>query len=130
MTGHYREKESFREAIQVIIEQTKNLGSLYDVEIDHQEQTIPRILDEAAFAVVKRKLTRYALNLSVREESTTKRIADDIDEGKEEEFEFDPDEGYTLGYKLPARYNLPCRHWMYTSVVKEVSLPLSLFHPR
>jgi hypothetical protein len=57
-------------------------------------------------------------------------MADDIEEGKEEEFEFDPDEGCTFGCELPTRFCLPCKHWMYNSVVEEVPLPLSLFHPR
>jgi hypothetical protein len=57
-------------------------------------------------------------------------MADDIEEGKEEEFEFDPDEGCTFGCELPIRFCLPCRHWMYNSVVEDVPLPLSLFHPR
>jgi hypothetical protein len=57
-------------------------------------------------------------------------MADDIEEGKEEEFEFDPNEGCTFGYKLPTRFCLPCKHWMYNSVIEEVPLPLSLFHPR
>jgi hypothetical protein len=80
--------------------------------------------------VVKRKLTLYALELSMREWSTTKRMADEIDEGMEEEFEFDLDEGCTFGCELPVRYGLPCRHWMYNCLVEEVPLPLSLFHPR
>jgi hypothetical protein len=57
-------------------------------------------------------------------------MADNIKEGKEEEFEFDPNKGYKFGCKLPTRYYLPCRHWMYASVVKEIPLPLSFFHPR
>jgi hypothetical protein len=57
-------------------------------------------------------------------------MAGDIEEGKEEEFEFDPDKGYTFGYKLLIRFYLPCRHWMYNSVVEDVPLPLSLFHPQ
>jgi hypothetical protein len=57
-------------------------------------------------------------------------MADNIEEGKEEEFEFDPNNGYTFGCELPTRFYLPCRHWMYTSMVEEVPLPLSLFYPR
>jgi hypothetical protein len=72
----------------------------------------------------------YALELSIPEWSATKRMADNIKEGKEEEFEFDPNVGCTFGCELPARYSLPCRHWMYTSIVEDCPLPLSLFHPR
>jgi hypothetical protein len=42
----------------------------------------------------------------------------------------DPDEGCTFGCELPASFGLPCKHWMYASVVGECPLPLSLFHPR
>lgn len=57
-------------------------------------------------------------------------MADDIEEGKEEEFKFDLDMGCSFGCELPARFGLPCRHWMYSSVVEDCPLPLSLFHPR
>jgi hypothetical protein len=60
-------------AIQVIVEQTKELGRLYDAEINHQRRTIPRILDEAAFTSIKRKVTRYALDLAIREWSATRK---------------------------------------------------------
>jgi hypothetical protein len=62
-------------------------------------------------SLLLRKLTRYALNLTMTEWSATKRIADDIEEGKEDEFKFDLDsaEGCTFGYELPARYSLLMR---------------------
>jgi hypothetical protein len=97
-------------AIQVIVEQTCELGRQYDAEINRQRRTTPRILDGAAFFAVKRKLTQYALELSIWEWSATKRMADDIKGGKEEEFEFNLDKGCTFGCELPARYGLPCRH--------------------
>jgi hypothetical protein len=59
---------------------------------------------------VRKKVTHYALELSILEWFTTKRMANDIEEGKEEEFEFDPNIGCTFGCELPARYGLPCRH--------------------
>jgi hypothetical protein len=71
---------------------------------------------------------QYALELSIKEWSATKRMADDIEEGKEEEFYFDVDKGCTFGCELLVRFGLLCRHWMYTSVVEECPLPLSLFH--
>jgi hypothetical protein len=106
-------------AIQIILQQTKNLGKQYDAEINQQWRSTPRILDLAAFGAVKSKLTHYALDLSSWEWTATKRMADDIEEGKEEEFEFDPDKGCTFDCELPAKFGLPCRHWMYTSVVEE-----------
>jgi hypothetical protein len=74
--------------------------------------------------------THYALELTATEWSATKQLADDIEDRKEEEFELDPDVGCSFGCELPIRYGLPCRHWMYASVIKEYPLPLSLFHPR
>jgi hypothetical protein len=118
------------QAVQTIVEQTKELGRRYDAEINQQRRTTPRILDNAAFSAVKRKLTHYALELVVPEWSATKRMADDIEDRKEEEFEFDPNIGCTLGCELPARYSLPCKHWMYMSLVEDCPIPLSLFHPR
>jgi hypothetical protein len=117
-------------AIMIILNQTQLLGRQYDDDINQQWRTTPRLLDLAAFSAVKSKLTHYTLELSSREWSTTKKMADDIEEGKEEEFEFDPCVGCTFGCELPARFGLPCRHWMYSSIVEERPLPLSLFHPR
>jgi hypothetical protein len=57
-------------------------------------------------------------------------VNDIEDEEKEkEEFEFDLDKGCTFGCELPARYSLPCRHWMYISIVEKCPLPLLLFYP-
>ena len=78
---------------------------------------------------MKRKLTLYALGLSSQEWSATKRMADNIEEGKEDEFNFDVDKGCTFGCELPARFGLPCRYWIYASIVEECPLPLPLFHP-
>ncbi len=66
----------------------------------------------------------------MREWMETKKMVDRIEEGKEEEFEFDIDKGCSFGCELPARYCLPCKHRMYTSVIEQCQLPLSLFHPR
>jgi hypothetical protein len=82
----------------------------YNVKINQQRRTTLQILNKEAFSVVKKKLTHYALKLSIIEWSTIKRIADDIEEGKEEEVEFDRNVGCTLSCKLLARYSLPCRH--------------------
>ena len=57
-------------------------------------------------------------------------MTDEIEEGKDEEFEFNRDEGCSFSCELPVRYGLPCRHWMYASIVEKCQLPLSLFHPR
>jgi hypothetical protein len=117
-------------AIQIIIDQTRLLGREYDDDINQQRRTTPRLLDLRAFSAVKSQLTHYPLELTSREWSATKQMADDIEEGKEEEFKFDLDMGCSFGCELPARFGLTCRHWMYSSVVEDCPLPLSLFHPR
>jgi hypothetical protein len=99
-------------AIRIIVDQTKEIGRQYDDEINQQRRNGPRILDQDAFSIVKKKLTHYALNFAIREWSNTKKMADDIEEGKAEEFEFDPSKGCTFGCELPARYCLPCKHWL------------------
>ena len=116
-------------AIEIIIEQTKELGRQYDAEINRQRRTTPRLLDLTAFDNVKNKLTHYALELSMKEWSSTKRMADEIKEGKDEEFEFNQDEGCGFSCELPVRYGLPYKHWMYVNIVEKYQLPLSLFHP-
>ena len=115
-------------AIMIILDQTKLLGRQYDDDINQQQRTTPQLLNLAAFSAVKSKLTHYVLKLSSREWSVTKKMANDIEEGKEEEFEFDLYVGCTFGCELPARFGLPCRHQMYSSIVEEHPLPLSLFH--
>jgi len=119
-------------AIRVIVEQTKELERRDDNEINHQLRTILRILNEDTFSIVKKNLTHSTLNFAIQEWSTTKKMADDIEEGKEEEFEFDIDlaKGCTFGCELPARYSLPCRHWLYVCIVEDCAIPASLFHPR
>ena len=70
--------------------QIKELRGLYDTEVNRQRRTTPRILNEVAFTTIERKLTRYVLDLAIREWSTAKKMADDIEDGKEDEFEFAP----------------------------------------
>jgi hypothetical protein len=55
------------QAVQTIVEQTKELGRRYDAEINRQRRTTLRILDNAAFSAVKKKPTHYALELCIRE---------------------------------------------------------------
>lgn len=116
---------------QLSLNKLKSLvAGMYNAKINKQQRTTLRILDNTAFSAVKKKLKHYALELCMLEWFATKRMLDDIEERKEEEFEFDPDKGCTFGCELLARYCLPCRHWMYDNVVEETPLPLSLFYLR
>jgi hypothetical protein len=93
---------SISKAVQIIVEKTKDLGQRYNAEINQQRRTTSQIFDRVAFVTVKWKLAQYMLELSVKECSATKRMTDNIEEGKEKEFYFDIDKGCTFGCELPA----------------------------
>jgi len=69
-------------AIQIIVDQTKQLGWNYDARINSDRKSKPRLLDRFAFQVVGDKLTYYALKLVMPEWSATKVMGDHIKEGK------------------------------------------------
>jgi hypothetical protein len=116
--------------IQIIVNATRDLGRRYDTEINQQQQSLPWLIDRAAFATIGRKLTHYALKLVMVEWSATKWMADEIEEGEREDIDYNAFSCCISGCELPVRYGLPCRHWMYRSIQEEEPLPLSLFHPR
>jgi hypothetical protein len=65
--AHLTVNTPISQAVQTIVEQTKELGRRYDAEINRQRRTTPRILDNTAFSTVKKKLTHYALELVIPE---------------------------------------------------------------
>ena len=74
-------------------------------------------------------VTHYALNIAMKEWSAAKRLADHIEEGKEElDFELFAD--CTKGCTAPTRFGIPCQHWLYPAACDGIPIPLSLFHPR
>jgi hypothetical protein len=42
-----------------------------------------------------------------------KNMADEIEEGKINEFVLDEEEGCQFQCELPIRYGIPCKHWLY-----------------
>jgi hypothetical protein len=109
------------------------LLSVHYAIVNRERNFKPRLLDLEAFNKVGDLLTHYTLNLAMTEWSNTKIIGLAIDEGKEEAVDFElenPGPGCPLACKLPLRYSLPFKHWMYPAFLKGCQLPLSLFHPR
>jgi hypothetical protein len=93
-------------------------------------KTCPNFLIEGrAFAIVGDKITGYALDQAIKEWSTTKIMADEIEEDHPEELHFILGTECKLGCKLPLWYSLPCKHWLYKAFVDDVPIPLSIFHP-
>ena len=68
-------------AVYAIVEKTADLGRKYDVEINRNRRSSPRLMDRRAFALTGQKLTHYAIELTMRELSAAKRLVDDIAEG-------------------------------------------------
>lgn len=100
------------EAVQVIANQTADLGRKYDAKINRDRKTLPRLLDRRAFATVSNKITSYALGLAIKdikEWSTTKLMADELEESQTT-LKFIPGTECKLGCELPLRYGLPCKH--------------------
>jgi hypothetical protein len=54
-----------------------------DAKINQQRRTAPRILDDEAFAAVERERARYTPDLVIREWLATKKMADDMGDGRE-----------------------------------------------
>jgi hypothetical protein len=120
---------SLSKAIRTISEKMADLGRQYDAEINRNRVTLPRLLDRAGFSQIGKKLTHYTLEIAMREWSAAKRLADNIQTGQEE-LDFEPKKACLKGCTAPARYGIPCQHWLYAAAVNDIPIPLSLFHPR
>jgi hypothetical protein len=116
-------------AVQIIADQTANLGRKYDAKINRDCKNLPRLLDRKAFAIASDKITGYALEKATKEWSATKIMADDI-KADQQELDFILGTECKLGCELPLRYGLPCKHWLYKAFIDDVAIPISLFHPR
>jgi hypothetical protein len=58
-------------------------------------------------------LTHYCLDFVSHEWRVMKNMADEIEEGKINEFVLDEEEGCQFQCELPIRYGIPCKHWLY-----------------
>jgi hypothetical protein len=64
----------------------------------------------------------------IEEQVTTKYMADSIDGGGEEVFEFNNGEGSQFDCQLPLRFRLPCKHWLYKEYVLRSLCQLGFFN--
>lgn len=95
-------------AIHAIVEKTADLGRKYDVEINRNRRSSPQLMDRRAFALAGQKLTHYAIELTMRELSAAKRLANDVAEGLV--LDFEPKTECIKGCQGPLQYGLPCWH--------------------
>jgi hypothetical protein len=70
-----------KKAVRAIVEKTADLSRKYDVEINRNRRSSLQLIDRRAFALVRQKLTYYAIELTMRKLSAAKRLADDVTEG-------------------------------------------------
>jgi hypothetical protein len=87
-------------------------------------------MDIKAFRKVGSLLTHYAIDLTMVEWRAAKDLSDQIDGGDVKPFDFEEALGCQFECELPARFRLPCKHWMLQFYLRGEPLPLSLFHPR
>lgn len=87
---------------------------------------LPRLLDRVAFKAYIGEVTLYALSMVAAEWEAAKMLSDSDKEA------LDAIDGpkCTSACQLPARYGLPCRHWLYWASWMGIYIPLSLSHPR
>lgn len=101
----------------------------HEDETNKQRRTLPRLveLDQHAFALIKHLITHEALERLIVEWNNTRIWADKlVKEGGDEPEE----EGCISDCGLPPRFGLPCKCWLYSCFMEEVSIPCSLIHPR
>lgn len=80
------------------------------------------------FRMVALLITHSAIDLISFELDLAKKWVEEISLGISEN-KAPMGEGCTLECKLPTRYGLPCRFWLYLCITLDVPLPISLIHP-
>jgi len=117
-------------AVEALVTKTSELAETYNERINKDRMSLPTLMDAKAFATVKSQLTHYAISLVNAEYMQAKVLQDEIEHGESDFTVVNEAIGCTLGCQLPARYRLPCKHWMLPFYVEDRPLPLSLFHSR
>jgi hypothetical protein len=121
---------SVSDAIEAIVAKTLELAEEYNARINNNRKNTPRLMDIKAFRKVGSLLTHYAIDLTMVEWRAAKDLSDQIDGGDVKPFDFEEALGCQFECELPARFRLPCKHWMLQFYLRGEPLPLSLFHPR
>jgi hypothetical protein len=73
---------SLSKAVQIIVDQTKEIGHIHNNEINWNWRALPWLLDQEAFAYIEHMLMHYALDIVMCEWSASEVIADHIEKGK------------------------------------------------
>ena len=70
-----------KKAVCAIVKKTVNLSCKYNIEINRNRRSSLQLMDKRAFALIRQKLTYYAIELTMHKLSVVKRLADDVIEG-------------------------------------------------
>lgn len=120
-------------AAQRICEKIKIQQDNYHAEINRQRDQLPVLVDRSKFCLGE-LITHQCIEFISRELDVAKLLAKNSARraSKSSKDLSEPNEiGCTIGCELPMRYyGLSCKCWLYRSVVDEISIPLSLIHPR
>jgi hypothetical protein len=109
---------SLEEACRRIGKELVSVFRSVEEEESRSWKNVPRTLDRQGFQDLIGKITLYALNL----------LAVEWEASHEPTLVWAG--GCTDGYELPARFALPCCHWMVRAMREGFPIPLSLIHPR
>ena len=115
-------------AIEALVSRTSELAEDYNERINKDHRNTPILMDQQAFKNIKSLLTYYAIYRTNSEYMQSKVLAEEIKSGEKPLFEFDEAIGCTFECQLPARYQLPCQHWMMPFYLEDKPLLISLFH--
>ena len=116
-------------AVEVISQRVTKMPKEYDIRINAERISLPRLIDRSFFQLVMRKLTHYCLRKAMLELVCAKQLLDEL-EKKGKDFEFDVELGCQDFCELPLRFGIPCKCWMAHFYYCGEPILLSLFHPR
>lgn len=116
-----------------ICEEIKIQQDNYHAEINRQRGQLPVLVDRSKFCLIGELITHQCIEFISRELDAVKLLAEDfarrVSTGSEDLSESNGI-GCASGCELTMRYGLPCKCWLYRSVVDEIPIPLSLIHLR
>jgi hypothetical protein len=70
-----------KKAVCAIVKKTVNLSCKYNIEINRNRRSSLQLMDKRAFALIKQKLTYYAIKLTMHKLFAAKRLANDVIKG-------------------------------------------------
>lgn len=120
---------SMKILVEKICTEVKNEQIEQEIEINKQRITNPRLIDRDFFKNLTGLITHQAIDLMSQELDAAKKIAEELLYGIASIVE-PTGEGCVHDCKMPLRYGLPCKCWLYDCVVGYTPIPISLIHPR